>query len=438
MAGVFSCSYFIERDFFRNWIEKQEERIMDFQQQTPQGMPNGAPVPPTSPVKPAKNKKKFSFGTVVTVAIVCSLICGILSSGIVLLTVGTLSGKVTPSKDETSSVVQAPTQQIEIKDSTTDVAAGVAEKVSNSVVGIRITFPYQNFFSQSTATSEGSGVIYTADGYIITNYHVIENAVADSSYGTIAPGATIEVYLANDIETGVPAQVVGYDSGADLAVLKIEKSGLMPIEIGNSDELIIGEKAIAIGSPGGLEFMGSVSQGIISGLNRTIATESGVQMHMVQTDAAINPGNSGGALVDSEGKLIGINNVKLSGDGFEGMCFAIPVNEVVEITDRIISKEDMDFGYLGIAINTKYTAEILDRMGYPAGVVVYSVDEDSPADKAGIEAGDIITKLNDVEVSSYAAMVSERNKYGAGDTITVTIFRGGRTTTVEVTLAVSA
>ena len=187
-----------------------------------------------------------------------------------------------------------------------------------------------------------------------------------------------------------------------------------------------------------MEFMGSVSQGIISGLNRTIATESGVQMHMVQTDAAINPGNSGGALVDSEGKLIGINNVKLSGDGFEGMCFAIPVNEVVEITDRIISKEDMDFGYLGIAINTKYTAEILDRMGYPAGVVVYSVDEDSPADKAGIEAGDIITKLNDVEVSSYAAMVSERNKYGAGDTITVTIFRGGRTTTVEVTLAVSA
>lgn len=393
--------------------------------------------------KPPKEKKKFGLGAVIAVAVISALLCGTVSSAGVYGLMQRANASSASSSDtvsQPSSTAAAVNQTtINVTESTDSVAEAVAKKCTGSVVGIRVTSTTTNtgFWGQQTqsqSASEGSGVIYTADGYIITNYHVISSAVENAQYGSIADGTTLQVYLASDPETGVDATVVGYDASADIALLKIDRTGLPAVEIGDSDKLTVGQKTIAIGSPGGLEYMGSVSQGIVSGLNRSITTESGVQMNLIQTDAAINPGNSGGALLDSTGKLIGINNAKMSGTDYDGIGFAIPVNEVVDICDRLIHQEGTQQAYLGVTINTYYTAEQLQMWGYPSGVVVYSVADNSPAAEAGIQAGDIICKINDTVITSYASMISEKNKYNSGDTIKLTIFRNRQSQEVSVTL----
>ena len=393
--------------------------------------------------KPPKEKKKFGLGAVIAVAVISALLCGTVSSAGVYGLMQRANASSASSSDtvsQPSSTAAAVNQTtINVTESTDSVAEAVAKKCTGSVVGIRVTSTTTNtgFWGQQTqsqSASEGSGVIYTADGYIITDYHVISSAVENAQYGSIADGTTLQVYLASDPETGVDATVVGYDASADIALLKIDRTGLPAVEIGDSDKLTVGQKTIAIGSPGGLEYMGSVSQGIVSGLNRSITTESGVQMNLIQTDAAINPGNSGGALLDSTGKLIGINNAKMSGTDYDGIGFAIPVNEVVDICDRLIHQEGTQQAYLGVTINTYYTAEQLQMWGYPSGVVVYSVADNSPAAEAGIQAGDIICKINDTAITSYASMISEKNKYNSGDTIKLTIFRNRQSQEVSVTL----
>lgn len=393
--------------------------------------------------KPPKEKKKFGLGAVIAVAVISALLCGTVSSAGVYGLMQRANASSASSSDtvsQPSSTAAAVNQTtINVTESTDSVAEAVAKKCTGSVVGIRVTSTTTNtgFWGQQTqsqSASEGSGVIYTADGYIITNYHVISSAVENAQYGSIADGTTLQVYLASDPETGVDATVVGYDASADIALLKIDRTGLPAVEIGDSDKLTVGQKTIAIGSPGGLEYMGSVSQGIVSGLNRSITTESGVQMNLIQTDAAINPGNSGGALLDSTGKLIGINNAKMSGTDYDGIGFAIPVNEVVDICNRLIHQEGTQQAYLGVTINTYYTAEQLQMWGYPSGVVVYSVADNSPAAEAGIQAGDIICKINDTAITSYASMISEKNKYNSGDTIKLTIFRNRQSQEVSVTL----
>lgn len=400
------------------------------------------PYEPKNTPQKAKKPKKFGLGAVIASALCAAILCGTISTvGVATYFNGKSQAAGGASSAESAGSVSsaaAPVTNITVNDETDNIAVAVAQKASQSVVGIRVTYEtqVQSFFgnTKQEATSEGSGVIYKENGYIITNYHVISGAVAEANYGEIANGAKIEVFLPDDTSTAISAAVVGFDASADLAVIKIDRTGLAAVEIGDSDSLKVGQVAIAIGNPGGLEYMNSVSKGIVSGLNRTITTEDNVQMNLIQTDAAINPGNSGGALVDQNGKLIGINNAKMSGSDYDGMGFSIPVNEVVEICDRLISKEGQASAYLGISINTYYDAETLQRMGYPAGVVVASVAEGSPAGIAGIQKNDIITKINGTAVTSYAAMISEKNKYNAGDTITVTVYRGGQTADVSVTL----
>ena len=395
--------------------------------------------------RPPKKDRKVGFGSMVAVALSAALICGVLSSaGTYYLTRGKNSAAISSSQTSSAETVSTgavtnQTTNITVAQNVSNAAEAVAKKCNNSVVGIRVksTSTVTGFFGQSNeqeSTSEGSGVIYTADGYIITNYHVISNAVENASYGSTASGASIDVYLASDPENAITASVIGYDASADLAVIKIDRTDLPAVELGDSDSLEVGQTTIAIGSPGGLDYMGSVSQGIVSGLNRSITTESGVQMNLIQTDAAINPGNSGGALFNGTGKLIGINNAKMSGDDYDGIGFAIPVNEVKEICDRLIKQENQQQAYLGVTINTYYTSERLQMYGYPAGVVVYDVAENSPAAEAGIQKNDIITKFNGTAVTTYAGMISEKNKYSAGDTVTLTIYRNRQTTEVKVTL----
>ncbi|MBQ5810279.1 MAG: trypsin-like peptidase domain-containing protein, partial [Clostridia bacterium] len=266
---------------------------------------------------------------------------------------------------------------------------------------------------------EGSGVIYKSDGYIITNYHVIEGAINSAK-------SSIAVYLPSDASTSIPATVVGYSISSDLAVVKINATGLPAIELADSDELSVGEYAIAIGNPGGLEFMGSVTFGIISGLNRTLTVEGIGEMSLIQTDAAINPGNSGGALVNSKGELIGINSNKLVSTSYEGMGFAIPSNTVVDICNSIIANENTPTPYVGIVLSTTYDAATLKYLGYPAGAVVQSVAEGSPAHECGIRRGDIITEFGGEEIESYQAFSNIVNQSKPGDIVTVQFYRSGR------------
>ena len=261
----------------------------------------------------------------------------------------------------------------------------------------------------------------------MTNYHVISEAVENNG--------SISVFLPSDSQTAIDAKVIGYDVSADLAVVKIEKTGLTAIEIGDSDEVKVGNTAVAVGNPGGLQFMGSVSAGIISGLNRTIQMENtGEYVNLIQTDAAINPGNSGGALVNSNGFLIGLNSAKLASTEYEGMGFAIPSNTVVSICKRIIENVDEPQSYLGLDISSYYTSERLNMMGYPSGVVVERVSEGSPAESAGLQRGDIITQFNNTDITSLAMYNSEKAKYAPGETISLTVYRQNKLYTVKITL----
>lgn len=390
------------------------------------------PTPGSNKQKKSKPKKSKNQGSSKSflIAVICAIIGGIVGGGATYL--------IAPSIND----FPATSQNITIDESYNSSVEAVADKVLPSVVGITLMqqistgtqIPF--FFQQPGAytqeeteatVSEGSGVIYKENGYIMTNYHVIESAVENET-------VKIKVYLEQDKETGYDATIVGYDAGADLAVIKIDKTGLTPIEIGNSDEIQVGQSAIAVGNPGGMDFMGSVSSGIVSGLNRTITLESGIEMNLIQTDAAINPGNSGGALVDGSGKLIGISSAKLASANFEGMGFAIPVNDAVTICDNLIQNEGKTTPYLGITMDTRYTSTYLEARGFPAGVVVSSVSEGSPAQAAGLAAGDIITKIDGTATPSADVLKSEIAKHNVGDTVQLEVYRFNTTANVSVTL----
>ena len=328
-------------------------------------------------------------------------------------------------------------KSVTIESTSDELIAEVAEKVGPSVVGIKTTVLTRDFFYGLTESNpSGSGIIFKENGYILTNNHVIENALT-SGTNNIANGCKIEVILPSEKEEVYEAKVVGRDSKTDLAVLKIEKSGLNAVEFGNSDRLRVGEVAIAIGNPGGLEYMGSVTSGIISGLNRTLALENGRQLKLIQTDAAINPGNSGGALVNSKGQVIGINTVKIAGSEYEGLGFAIPSNKVIEIGESLV-----EFKYvkgrplIGITIDTRYNESMAKRYSMPVGVYVASVDLLSSAYRAGIEKGDIITEFGDVAIKDIDQLNEEKNKYVAGEEVKVKVYKSttGKTKTVKIKL----
>lgn len=375
------------------------------------------------PQKPKVQKRGHSTAVVIIASVLAAIIGAI--SGIAVM------GTVFKIDTDTTSVTEQTDKpqnnvNINIDETASSVAEAVAVKCSDSVVGIRTTTSVSSFFGGSQEqTGDGSGVVYTADGYIITNYHVIGDAVESSK-------SKIDVFVGDSKSTSYPATVIGYNISCDLAVIKIDANGLAPIELGNSDELKVGQNVITIGAPGGLEFMGSVTYGIISGLDRTVSTDSGLKL--IQTDAAINPGNSGGALLNAEGKLIGINSSKIASVEFEGMGFAIPVNTVKEKCDKIISRKSDSGAYLGVSISSTYTSQVLAFYGYPSGAVVSSVAEGSPAAKAGIERGDIITEFNGTKISEYTVLGDVLYDCEAGDTVAVKIYRSGRYYTVDIKL----
>ena len=305
-----------------------------------------------------------------------------------------------------------------------------------SCVGITVSTTMVNIFGQtSTSAASGSGFVLTQDGYVVTNFHVIEDAVEDSS-------VTVEVSFANGEK--YPAKVVGGEADNDVAVLKIEATGLTPVSLGDSDKLVVGENVYAIGNPLG-ELTYSFTDGMVSALDRLITTTSTNEkgqtetttLNVLQTNAAINPGNSGGPLFDSYGNVVGIVSAKYtqsqSGVSAEGLGFALPINDVKEIlTDLIEHGYVTGKPYLGVqVVNVSSEAQ---RYGIVAGAAVQYVAEGSCAQKAGLEVGDIITAIDDTAIDSSTALTAAlSSNYHAGDTATLTVVRQQQTVELTVT-----
>lgn len=383
--------------------------------------------------EPFSKKEKKKSGVGVGMVLLCCVLSVLIGAGVsFVLAMGVLRDDNVSIESGTSSVdsqqLSTNSTVINISGSVESLVEAVYEKAGDSVVGIRATTTIQGFLGSQDSSADGSGVIYTADGYIITNYHVIENVAKSSSSKSI-----IEVYLNYDRETPIKAEIIGYNISADLAVIKINKTDLTPVEISDSDALKVGQYAVAIGCPGGIEFMGSVSYGIVSGLNRTITIDSIGEMELIQTDAAINPGNSGGALLNSTGQLIGINSSKLVDESFEGMGFAIPSNKVVEVIGKIMENKDKPSPYIGIEIYT-YSGAYLEQYGMPRGAAVKSVVSGGPAASAGIRAGDIITEFDGKKINEYTDFIDVLESCTPGTKVTAKGYRNGKNYTTTVTI----
>ena len=297
-----------------------------------------------------------------------------------------------------------------------------ARAVGPAVVGITNKAVARDWFNNQFEIEQGvgSGVIFRADGYIVTNNHVIAGA------------KEIIVSLADG--RSVSGELIGTDEITDLAVVKIDADNLTAAEFGDSDDIMVGEPAIAIGNPLGLEFQGSVTAGVISALNRTLNLNDR-QFKLIQTDAAINPGNSGGALVNADGLVIGINSAKLAANGVEGMGFAIPINTVRDIVAELMEKGRVIRPWLGVGVFDKETAA---RQGYrlnaDAGVYVEHVDKDGSAGAAGIRRGDIILEIAGKPVNTVGELRSAVAEQKVGTVIQVKLQRDGDIITVDVTL----
>ena len=317
-------------------------------------------------------------------------------------------------------------------------AISVANKVLPSVVGIEVDFSvsanYPTFSAatqSSTSKATGSGVIISKDGYILTNNHIIDTSSSTSSqYYTVSDANKVLVYLYEE-DNPVEAEIIGSDSVTDLAILKIDRDDLTPAEIGDSDSVQVGEFAMAIGNP--LDMRNTVTSGIISGVNREIEDDNGTMYTLIQTDAAINAGNSGGALVNADGKLIGINTLKMSGTGIEGMGFAIPINSTLDISEQLISTGKVKRPYIGIS-GTDVSETLSEYYNIPVGIYVRSIQSDGPAKSSDLKPGDVIVKFNGEKVETMSQLNKKKNDCKIGDEVTLTVSRGGEEVDVKVTL----
>ena len=322
------------------------------------------------------------------------------------------SSFISNSNNQNSSAVIHTKDIPESEDAKT--AEQIYQEIAPSIVGV-VTYSNSSGLI-SNATGQGSGIIISNDGYIVTNAHVIGNS---NKYNVTVVTSDRKEYT---------AKIIGYDTRTDLAVLKIDASDLKAAEFGNSDQLSVGASVLAIGNPGGLEFSNSLTRGVVSALNRSLSSLSGnsstsihTTVKYIQTDAAINPGNSGGALLNMYGQVIGINSSKAS--DYEGMGFAIPSNTVKTVVDDII-KNGYVSGRVKIGISVRalsaYEAQINN---VPQGIVVMEIAEGSHAGTDGLRVGDIITKFGGVDTRTTSALYNELAKYKPGDTVPVTVYR---------------
>jgi S1-C subfamily serine protease len=310
-------------------------------------------------------------------------------------------------------------------------AEAVASTAGTSVVNVRVTGTASSpFFGNQPYEGVGSGVIFSADGYIVTNAHVV------SESGT--PANTVEVTFKNG--EAVPATIVAADSFADIAVIKVDKTGLTPATFADDGSVKIGQYAIAIGSP--LDYSNSVTLGIVSGLGRSIENAGSTALvNLIQTDAAISPGNSGGALLDAQGQVIGINVAYMppNTSGAENIGFAIPSGTAVAVAQELIANGHADHAYLGISYSGVNAAlQQQYKLATDTGLLVTQVDPQGPAAKAGLQAGDIITSFGGKTVASDTDMIITLRELKAGDQVAVTVNRDGKSVDLKITVGEAA
>ena len=368
---------------------------------------SGAPAP-------SGGKKKMTV--LVAVGLVLALLMGLLGSAIGNSLFGKGSSTVYEGQRESSVIDVAKVDTGKLMTAAEVYAANV-----NSTVGITTSVTTNFWGFQTTSAASGSGFILTADGYVLTNYHVIESS--NSISVTLYDGKSYD------------AALIGYDESSDIAVLKIDAEGLTPVVLGDSDNLNVGDSVVAIGNPLG-ELTFSLTSGAVSALNREITLSNSVTMNLIQTDCAINSGNSGGALFNLYGEVIGITNAKYSGSGtgasIDNIGFAIPINHVRGIVESIIENGYVAKPYIGVTVSD--VSEETMGYGLPAGAAVKAVSEDSPAEKAGLQVNDIITAVNGKEISGRTGLSEAVSAASVGDTLTLTVYRQGKTISVDVTV----
>lgn len=288
---------------------------------------------------------------------------------------------------------------------------------------------FSNQAQSSTATATGSGIIISEDGYILTNNHIVSSS-SSSSYYKVSEASNVKIKLYND-ETQYDGTIVGKDEQTDLAVIKIDKSGLTKSEFADSDSVKVGEFAMAVGNPLGMD--SSITCGVVSAVNREVTDTDGKTYNLIQTDAAINSGNSGGALVNSKGQVIGINTLKLSGTGIEGMGFAIPINSTVDITSQLIQYNKVKRPYIGIS-GVDLNEQTAKAYNLVKGIYVKSIEDFSAAEKAGIKSGDVIIEADGKSISTMDELNEIKNNHQIGDEMKIKVNRNGQEKELTLTL----
>ena len=375
---------------------------------------------------PKKEKHGWTGGKVIATAVICGLLGGLCGAGVMQLT----ESQDTPSPNQQtgiSNLLVGDREDVKLEITKVDTSklmtpAEVYAANVNSTVGITTSITTNFWGYQTTSAASGSGFIFSDDGYILTNFHVVEDS--DSITVAMYDGKTYD------------AKLIGYDEGNDVAVLKIEATGLVPVVLGDSDKVNVGDSVVAIGNPLG-ELTFSLTSGAISAKDREITMSNGATMRLMQTDCAINSGNSGGALFNLYGEVVGITNAKYSnssssGASIDNIGFAIPINKARAIAESIIEKGYVSKPYIGISVTT--VSSETQSYGLPQGAAVKSLAEDGPAAKAGLKVNDIITHIGDKELTGSSELVSIVNNSAAGEELKLTVYRKG--TTLELTITV--
>lgn len=378
----------------------------------------------------SKNSNRKQIATTVVASFVSAVVGGACALGVYVGLNKEPAKAFETSKTNTGSIVETSNPNLSQVSLTnySDTAIYAAQKALPSMVSISVEYDVNYMGMKKPVAGSGSGVILSEDGYILTNNHVISSADSSSFY-QVSDAKSIKVKIYGD-DTEYSAEIIGTDSQTDLAVLKIDKTGLTPAELGDSSSVQIGEFVLAIGNPYNLDY--SVTAGIISALNREMTVEN-TTYNVIQADCAINSGNSGGALVNSKGEVIGITTLKLAGDGIEGVSFAIPVNETVPIYKELIEKGKISRPFVGISgIDLDEATAI--RNGLTKGIYVDSVVSGSGAEDAGIMAGDVIVSFDGKDVSTMDELNAIKNTKNIGDKIEIKLYRKSELKTFTITL----
>lgn len=361
-------------------------------------------------------KKQRGAAPIIAICAVIALIMGLIGSAIGSAIWGSDSSTILQGERENTVIDITSIDTNKLMTAAEVYAANV-----NSTVGITTSVTTNFWGFTTTSAASGSGFILTADGYVLTNYHVIESSSS----------ITVTLYNGDTYD----ATLIGYDESNDIAVLKIDATDLSPAVLGDSDNLNVGDSVVAIGNPLG-ELTFSLTSGAVSALGREITMSNSVTMELIQTDCAINSGNSGGALFNLYGEVVGITNAKYSGSGsttsIDNIGFAIPINNVRSLVESIIENGYYAKPYIGVTVSD--VGEESTSFGLPAGAAVRSVTEDSPAEKAGLQANDIITAINGETISSRTELSKAISACSPGDKLTLTVYRQGETLSIEVTV----